>query len=71
MLEKDFGERVSEVWRAQDRLYDHNATVSGIHQQMSRKSKTSKTKLVKFKLVLQVLHCSHIPFSSKILNICI
>lgn len=46
MLEKDSCERVSEVCRAQDRFYDHNTTVSGIHQQMSKKGKTCKTKLL-------------------------
>lgn len=46
MLEQDPCERVPEVRRAQDRLYDHNTAVSGIHQQMSKEGKTCKTKLV-------------------------
>lgn len=52
MLEKDSCKSVSEVGRAEDRFYDHNTMVFGIHQQMPKKKtkmkgiKTRKTELL-------------------------
>lgn len=71
MLEKDPGEGVPEVWGAQDWLYDHNTPVPGIHQQMPKKRQDVQNKPGKFKQILWDLVYSHIPFSSKILKICI
>ena len=39
MLEKDSCKSISEMGRTEDRFYDHNTMVFGIHQQVPKKTK--------------------------------